>query len=136
MSITSYSPHPSSLRAPVQHLCDTLKYNTLITLTQVLYPAGYLSRSPGILPWEEAHLARQRALPLLPPVCYLGHRARLLTDYAPHRYKIRGIRNLIFYAPPDHPQFYTEFLSYPFLDEGVEIKVRGRWPQRPWLYYS
>ncbi|KIP06809.1 hypothetical protein PHLGIDRAFT_72178 [Phlebiopsis gigantea 11061_1 CR5-6] len=36
------------------------------------------------------------------------------------RYKIRGIRNLIFYAPPDHPQFYTEFLSYPFLDEGVE----------------
>ena len=53
-------------------------------------------------------------------MCYLGHRARLLTDYAPHRYKIRGIRNLIFYAPPDHPQFYTEFLSYPFLDEGVE----------------
>ncbi|KAA1471791.1 digestive organ expansion factor [Dentipellis sp. KUC8613] len=36
------------------------------------------------------------------------------------RYKIRGIRNLIFYGPPDHPQFYTEFLSFPFLDEGVE----------------
>jgi U3 small nucleolar RNA-associated protein 25 len=36
------------------------------------------------------------------------------------RYAIRGIRNLIFYAPPDHVQFYTEFLSYPFLDEGVE----------------
>jgi U3 small nucleolar RNA-associated protein 25 len=36
------------------------------------------------------------------------------------RYKIRGIRNLIFYGPPDHPQFYTEFLSYPFLDEGVD----------------
>jgi U3 small nucleolar RNA-associated protein 25 len=36
------------------------------------------------------------------------------------RYKIRGIRNLIFYAPPDHPQFFTELLSYPFLDEGVE----------------
>lgn len=35
------------------------------------------------------------------------------------RYKIRGIRNLIFYAPPDHPQFYSEFLSYPFLDDGV-----------------
>lgn len=27
---------------------------------------------------------------------------------------------MVFYAPPDHPQFYTEFLSYPFLDEGVE----------------
>ena len=36
------------------------------------------------------------------------------------RYKIRGIRNLIFYAPPDHAPFYTEFLSYPFLDDGVE----------------
>ncbi|TFY69144.1 hypothetical protein EVG20_g3278 [Dentipellis fragilis] len=36
------------------------------------------------------------------------------------RYKIRGIRNLIFYGPPDHPQFYTELLSFPFLDEGVE----------------
>ncbi|KAI9507465.1 digestive organ expansion factor [Russula earlei] len=36
------------------------------------------------------------------------------------RYKIRGIRNLIFYAPPDHAAFYTEFLTYPFLDDGVE----------------
>lgn len=36
------------------------------------------------------------------------------------RYKIRGIRNIIFYAPPDHPQFYTEYLSYPFLDDDVE----------------
>ncbi|KAF9444005.1 DUF1253-domain-containing protein [Macrolepiota fuliginosa MF-IS2] len=36
------------------------------------------------------------------------------------RYKIRGIRNLVFYAPPDHPQFFTEYLSYPFLDDGVE----------------
>ncbi|KAH9046041.1 digestive organ expansion factor [Lactarius hengduanensis] len=36
------------------------------------------------------------------------------------RYKIRGIRNLVFYGPPDHAAFYTEFLSYPFLDDGVE----------------
>jgi len=36
------------------------------------------------------------------------------------RYKIRGIRNLIFYGPPDHAGFYPEFLSYPFLDDGVE----------------
>ncbi|KAH8979213.1 digestive organ expansion factor [Lactarius akahatsu] len=36
------------------------------------------------------------------------------------RYKIRGIRNLVFYGPPDHAPFYTEFLSYPFLDDGVE----------------
>ncbi|KAK7053261.1 rRNA-binding ribosome biosynthesis protein utp25 [Paramarasmius palmivorus] len=36
------------------------------------------------------------------------------------RYKIRGIRNVIFYGPPDHPQFYSELLSYPFLDDGVD----------------
>jgi len=36
------------------------------------------------------------------------------------RYKIRGIRNIIFYGPPDHATFYTEFLSYPFLDDSVE----------------
>lgn len=36
------------------------------------------------------------------------------------RYKIRGCRNVIFYAPPDHSQFYTEYLSFPFLDDEVE----------------
>ena len=36
------------------------------------------------------------------------------------RYKVRGVRNIVFYALPDHPQFYTEFLTFPFLDEGVE----------------
>ena len=29
------------------------------------------------------------------------------------------MRNIIFYAPPDHAEFYTEFLSFPFLDEGA-----------------
>ena len=41
-------------------------------------------------------------------------------DDGAHRYKIRGIRNLVFYGRPDHPQFYTEFLSFPFLDDEVE----------------
>ncbi|KAJ7071995.1 digestive organ expansion factor [Mycena amicta] len=36
------------------------------------------------------------------------------------RYKIRGVRNLIFYGPPSNPQFYTELLSWPFLDDGVD----------------
>ena len=25
----------------------------------------------------------------------------------------------MFYAPPDHAEFYTEFLGFPFLDDGV-----------------
>ncbi|KAH0827979.1 digestive organ expansion factor [Lanmaoa asiatica] len=36
------------------------------------------------------------------------------------RYKIRGIRNILFYGPPTHPQFFSEFLTYPFLDDGVD----------------
>ncbi|CAL1706732.1 unnamed protein product [Somion occarium] len=54
---------------------------------------------------------------------FTGRKSFLLVSERFHffrRYKIRGIRNLIFYGPPDHPQFYTEFLSYPFLDDGVE----------------
>ncbi|TBU33717.1 digestive organ expansion factor [Dichomitus squalens] len=55
---------------------------------------------------------------------FSGKKAFLLISERFHffrRYKIRGIRNLVFYGPPDHPQFYTEFLSYPFLDDGVDV---------------
>lgn len=31
------------------------------------------------------------------------------------RYKIRGARTIVFYAPPEHPDFYAEYLQYPFL---------------------
>ncbi|KAF7376468.1 DUF1253-domain-containing protein [Mycena sanguinolenta] len=54
---------------------------------------------------------------------FTGKKAFILISERFHfykRYKIRGIRNLIFYGPPDHPQFYTELLSCPFLDDGVE----------------
>ncbi|KAK0455529.1 digestive organ expansion factor [Desarmillaria tabescens] len=54
---------------------------------------------------------------------FTGQKSFLLISERFHffkRYKIRGIRNLIFYGPPDHHQFYAEFLSYPFLDDGVE----------------
>ncbi|KII92564.1 hypothetical protein PLICRDRAFT_50928 [Plicaturopsis crispa FD-325 SS-3] len=54
---------------------------------------------------------------------FSGKKSLLLISERFHfyrRYKIRGIRNLIFYGPPDHPQFYSELLAYPFLDEGVE----------------
>ncbi|KAK0448810.1 digestive organ expansion factor [Armillaria borealis] len=54
---------------------------------------------------------------------FTGQKSFLLISERFHffkRYKIRGIRNLIFYGPPDHHQFYAELLSYPFLDDGVE----------------
>ncbi|KAG6884055.1 hypothetical protein C0993_001818 [Termitomyces sp. T159_Od127] len=53
---------------------------------------------------------------------FQGKKSFLLISERFHFYKrhIRGIRNLLFYGPPDHPQFFTELLSYPFLDEGVE----------------
>ncbi|PPQ97532.1 hypothetical protein CVT26_006521 [Gymnopilus dilepis] len=54
---------------------------------------------------------------------FKGEKAFLLISERFHfyrRYKIRGSRNIIFYGPPDHPQYFTEFLSFPFLDDGVE----------------
>ncbi|TFK18290.1 digestive organ expansion factor [Coprinopsis marcescibilis] len=52
------------------------------------------------------------------------------------RYKIRGIRNLIFYGLPDHPQYFSEFLSYPFLDDGVEpsdVTCRAMFSKYDWF---
>ncbi|KAJ3532554.1 hypothetical protein NMY22_g7700 [Coprinellus aureogranulatus] len=54
---------------------------------------------------------------------FKGEKSFLLVSERFHfykRYKLRGIRNLVFYGPPDHPQYFTEFMSYPFLDEGVD----------------
>ncbi|KAL5632050.1 hypothetical protein ACGC1H_000167 [Rhizoctonia solani] len=33
------------------------------------------------------------------------------------RYKLRAVKHITFYGPPDHAQFFTEILSFPFLDE-------------------
>ncbi|KAI0645784.1 digestive organ expansion factor [Trametes meyenii] len=70
---------------------------------------------------------------------FSGKKAFLLVSERFHffrRYKIRGIRNIVFYGPPDHPQFYTEYLSYPFLDDGVEapdITSRVLFSKYDWL---
>lgn len=43
------------------------------------------------------------------------------------RYKIRGAKTLVFYALPDHAQFYAEFMATPFLPgkngQGEEVDV-------------
>ncbi|KAG9035911.1 rRNA-binding ribosome biosynthesis protein utp25 [Tulasnella sp. JGI-2019a] len=36
------------------------------------------------------------------------------------RYKLKGILNIIFYAPPDHSIFYSELLSFPFLGRDID----------------
>ncbi|KAH9892650.1 digestive organ expansion factor [Cubamyces lactineus] len=70
---------------------------------------------------------------------FSGKKAFLLVSERFHffrRYKIRGIRNLIFYGPPDHAQFYTEYLSYPFLDDGVDasdVTCRTLYSKYDWL---
>ncbi|KAH7335830.1 digestive organ expansion factor [Rhizoctonia solani] len=33
------------------------------------------------------------------------------------RYKLRAVKHITFYGPPDHAQFLTEILSFPFLDD-------------------
>ncbi|KIO20315.1 hypothetical protein M407DRAFT_220818 [Tulasnella calospora MUT 4182] len=36
------------------------------------------------------------------------------------RYRIKGILNVIFYGPPDHANFYSELMAYPFFKKDVE----------------
>lgn len=36
------------------------------------------------------------------------------------RYRIKGVLNVIFYGPPDHANFYSELLTYPFFKKDVE----------------
>ncbi|KAF7321881.1 DUF1253-domain-containing protein [Mycena kentingensis (nom. inval.)] len=53
---------------------------------------------------------------------FSGQKAFLLVSERFHfykRYKIRGVRNLVFYGPPSNSQFYSELLSWPFLEDGV-----------------
>ncbi|CAE6437100.1 unnamed protein product [Rhizoctonia solani] len=43
-------------------------------------------------------------------------------------YKLRAVKHVTFYGPPDHAQFFTEILSFPFLDDEtaqapVDVKV-------------
>ncbi|EJD03205.1 digestive organ expansion factor [Fomitiporia mediterranea MF3/22] len=70
---------------------------------------------------------------------FSGKKAFLLISERFHffrRYKLRGIRNLIFYGLPDHTQFYTELLSFPFLDDGVEasdVTCRALFCKYDWM---
>lgn len=41
-------------------------------------------------------------------------------------YKIRGARTVVFYAPPEHPSFYSEFLQYPFLKREVSGSSKNK----------
>ncbi|PAV18929.1 digestive organ expansion factor [Pyrrhoderma noxium] len=52
------------------------------------------------------------------------------------RYKIRGVRNILFYSLPNHAQFYSEFLSAPFLDDGVEasdVTCKSLYSKYDWM---
>lgn len=39
------------------------------------------------------------------------------------RYRIRGAKTIVFYALPEHAQFYAEFLSTPFIGKDGESEV-------------
>jgi U3 small nucleolar RNA-associated protein 25 len=43
------------------------------------------------------------------------------------RYKLRGAKTIVFYALPEHAQFYREFMETPFLPgrngDGDEVEV-------------
>ncbi|KAH8119429.1 digestive organ expansion factor [Phellopilus nigrolimitatus] len=70
---------------------------------------------------------------------FSGKKAFLLISERFHffrRYKLRGVRNLLFYGLPDHVQYYAELLACPFLDEGVEssdVNCRALYCKYDWM---
>ncbi|EDR11672.1 uncharacterized protein LACBIDRAFT_314127 [Laccaria bicolor S238N-H82] len=85
--------------------------NIISAQTHVLYTEGPQFGSTN----EDISKARQAFFKVSKSFLLVSERFQFYK-----RYKIRGIRNVIFYGPPDHPQYFTEYLSYPFFDEGVE----------------
>ena len=56
---------------------------------------------------------------------FRGKKALLIVTERFHfyrRYKIRGAQTFVFYALPDHAQFYAEFLETPFLPSRTSRK--------------
>jgi U3 small nucleolar RNA-associated protein 25 len=57
---------------------------------------------------------------------FSGKKSFLLVSERFHffrRYALRGVRNILFYAPPEHPQFYAEVLQWPFLDPNADVEA-------------
>lgn len=123
--LTLFASRITSVNLVLLTQCSLSKFTrrfkswALLTSSQILFEPRYISSSPSVLQRKKIIPAHKRKIPLFPEVRILSHN-HLTIPYTYIRYKIRGVRNLIFYGLPDHPQFYTEFLSFPFLDDGVD----------------
>lgn len=98
---------------------DVLRRYNLTQLGQVFFEPRYIPCSSSIFLWKKGILVDQRTISFLPSVSFLSILVHTWLR-ALSSYKIRGIRNVLFYGPPTHPQFFSEFLTYPFLDDGVD----------------
>ncbi|KAF9010780.1 digestive organ expansion factor [Cyathus striatus] len=114
-----------------QLLPTVLKYAVQSTNTVVFVPSSfdfirvhnYFRKHAGVPFAVLSEYSSNQDISRARQAFFSGAKSFLLVSERFHfykRYKIRGIRNIIFYAPPEHPQFFTEYLSYPFLDDGVE----------------
>lgn len=95
-------------------------------MSQIYNSAKYFPGSSSLLQRFKTVPCDHRAFPFLQKVCpAIPLLWWILIPPSNHltcldRYRIRGVRNIIFYGAPEHGQFYEEFLTFPFLDEGVE----------------
>lgn len=110
---------PSLLKSAVQSSNTVIFIPSYFDYTRV---RSWLKKQDNVTFTVLSEDSDNRAISRSRQAFFAGTKAMLLVTERFHffrRYKIRGIRNVVFYAPPDHSQFYGEFLSYPFLDEGV-----------------
>ncbi|KDR67537.1 hypothetical protein GALMADRAFT_258194 [Galerina marginata CBS 339.88] len=111
---------PSVLKSAVQST------NTIIFIPSsfdFIRIQNHFRKTPGVTYAVLSEYSSNQDISRARQAFFKGEKSFLLISERFHfykRYKIRGSRNIVFYGPPDHPQYFTEFLSYPFLDEGVE----------------
>jgi hypothetical protein len=107
-----------------------------------LEQSGCLPCKTGLLPGQEVYLASHRTISLFQKVSgrawFSQSTASKLGSLS--RYKLRGVRNIVFYGAPDHPQFFSELLSFPFLDtdtaggvDASDVSCKVVWCRYDWM---
>ncbi|TXT15623.1 hypothetical protein VHUM_00126 [Vanrija humicola] len=106
---------PALLRSAVSRqntLVVVPSYFDFVRVTNYLRKADSVSYAAVSEYSSNAEISRARTL------FFKGKRALLVVTERLHfyrRYKLRGAKTLVFYALPEHAQFYAEFLATPFI---------------------
>jgi len=92
--------------------------------------AFFAGKVKFLLVTERFHFFRRCVLPspspALPP-----SESLVLTNLRARRYRLRGAKTVVFYAPPSHASYYPEVVSFPFAPPSAVTTASGAPHPRP-----